>query len=136
MIWLNVNINIYLISREHWFFHSNLSHSLWNFALLNATHLINYIPTPYLKNMPPFQKLTWSPMWYFYTKSFWVSMLHYHKHFPMWETQFESSPIHHLRPPTHTRLPYNLQPIIFSFLAMPLLRSFSISLPATQQYSS
>nr|KYP62795.1 Retrovirus-related Pol polyprotein from transposon TNT 1-94 [Cajanus cajan] len=38
-------------------FHSNLPDCFWSFALLHATYLINCIPTPFLKNTSPFEKL-------------------------------------------------------------------------------
>nr|KYP68715.1 hypothetical protein KK1_022356 [Cajanus cajan] len=38
-------------------FHSNLPPSFWNFAIMHVVHLINCIPTPFLQNVSPFQKL-------------------------------------------------------------------------------
>ncbi|WVZ06452.1 hypothetical protein V8G54_019798 [Vigna mungo] len=42
-------------------FHSNLPHSFWNFAVLHGTYLMNCIPTPFLNNKTPFQKLYGHP---------------------------------------------------------------------------
>lgn len=38
-------------------FHSSLPSCFWSYALLHATYLINIIPTPFLNNDTPFQKL-------------------------------------------------------------------------------
>ena len=38
-------------------FQSNLPNIFWSYALLHATNLINIIPTPFMKNESPYQKL-------------------------------------------------------------------------------
>ncbi|KAL2325560.1 hypothetical protein Fmac_024618 [Flemingia macrophylla] len=42
-------------------FQSNLNSSFWCFALMHAAYLINCIPTPFLQNISPFEKLYGKP---------------------------------------------------------------------------